>query len=83
MMVGTAVQERFEVLEQNVDPEAYNYAHFRTKHLVRDGKRTLQSGGILPGEIAPDFELPDTSGERLRLSALRGRPVLITFSSYT
>ena len=31
------------------------------------------------GAPAPDFELPDTSGERLRLSDFRGRPVVLVF----
>lgn len=31
------------------------------------------------GQQAPDFTLPSTSGEKLTLSALRGRPVLLAF----
>ncbi|MFZ6029709.1 MAG: TlpA family protein disulfide reductase [Chloroflexota bacterium] len=31
------------------------------------------------GEPAPDFELADLSGERRRLSELRGKPVLLNF----
>lgn len=31
------------------------------------------------GELAPDFELPDASGEKIRLSGLRGRPVVLYF----
>jgi peroxiredoxin len=33
----------------------------------------------LTGLPAPDFELATASGERLRLSSLRGRPVLLNF----
>jgi len=31
------------------------------------------------GALAPDFTLPSTSGEKVTLSALRGKPVLIAF----
>src|ERR687884_126344 len=31
------------------------------------------------GTLAPDFTLPSTSGERVTLSRLRGKPVLIAF----
>lgn len=34
---------------------------------------------ITPGELAPDFELADVTGRRVRLSDLRGKPVLLTF----
>jgi peroxiredoxin len=33
------------------------------------------------GERVPDFELPSTSGETVRLSEYRGRPVLIFFTT--
>jgi AhpC/TSA family len=32
---------------------------------------------ISSGETAPDFELPDQDGEPIRLSSLRGRPVVL------
>jgi peroxiredoxin Q/BCP len=31
------------------------------------------------GKTAPDFELPDADGERVRLSSLKGRPVVVYF----
>ena len=34
---------------------------------------------IQTGEQAPDFELPDHDGNPVRLSALRGRPVVLYF----
>jgi hypothetical protein len=75
--------ERFESLEGKVSAEEYNYEHFRTKHLLADAVATARSRGIRPGEVAPDFELPRVDGGMLRLTALRGRPVLLRFSSFT
>ena len=34
---------------------------------------------ITPGERAPDFELVDVQGNKIRLSDLQGRPVVLTF----
>ena len=61
----------------------YNYEHFRTKHFVADVQQTIRAGGIQPGAEAPDFELPSTDGDRIRLSTLRGRPVVLHFGSVT
>ncbi|WP_129663878.1 peroxiredoxin [Phytoactinopolyspora endophytica] len=36
----------------------------------------------LNGMLAPDFELPDHHGATWRLSALRGRPVVVVFYPY-
>src|SRR3569623_3022834 len=32
-----------------------------------------------PGAMAPDFELPDSTGATVRLRALRGHPVVVYF----
>lgn len=76
---------RFATLERAESLEDYNFQHFRTKHLAQDGRRTVAAEGIAPGELAPDFELPraDDAGATLRLSDLRGRPVLLHFGSFT
>jgi peroxiredoxin len=37
------------------------------------------AGPLAPGTPAPDFELPSGLDERLSLSALRGRPVVLLF----
>ncbi len=34
---------------------------------------------LQPGDEAPDFELPDQDGEPVRLSSLRGSPVVLYF----
>ena len=40
---------------------------------------TPAMGSPHPGEPAPDFELPDRDGSPVRLSSLRGHPVVLTF----
>ena len=35
--------------------------------------------GLDTGKLAPDFEISTPEGQRVRLSDLRGRPVLINF----
>ena len=63
-----------------LDPiDDFNFRHFRIRHMVAE----LLRPGLLPGSQAPDFELSNTDGERIRLSHLRGRPVLLHFVSYT
>ena len=39
----------------------------------------MPSSVIEPGEQAPDFELPDQDGEPVKLSDLRGKPVVVYF----
>jgi peroxiredoxin len=34
---------------------------------------------ITPGELAPDFELKDIEGNSIRLSAFRGKPIVLAF----
>ncbi|CAA9572501.1 MAG: hypothetical protein AVDCRST_MAG19-2937 [uncultured Thermomicrobiales bacterium] len=75
------------MIEQVSRPSAglrdYNYAHFRTKHFVADLARSVRGDGVPPGAEAPDFELPAATGEWVRLSALRGGPVVLHFGSGT
>ena len=78
-----AAEQRFTTLTKKEPLEEYNYEHFRTKHLLLDGRRTIEKWGILPGEMAPDFTLPRADGGSLRLSDLRGKPVLLHFGSFT
>ena len=63
-----------------LDPaDDLNFRHFRARHMVAELLRTGQP----PGGEAPDFELPSTGGHRVRLSGLRGKPVVLHFVSYT
>ncbi len=61
----------------------YNYEHFRPKHLLADLWKTIRGEGLQPGTEAPDFEMETTQGDRVRLSELRGRPVVLRFGSFT
>jgi len=82
-MPNLGAAERFARLDEKLPIDEYNYEHFRTTHLLRDAKRTLTKRGIAPGELAPDFELAHVEGGSLRLSDLRGKPVLLHFGSYS
>lgn len=82
-MVVPDAKRQFATLDKKMSPEDYNFEHFRTKHYLLDGQGTLTGRGIKPGEMAPDFEAPRVDGGTLRLSELRGRPVLLHFGSIT
>ncbi len=49
----------------------------------KDLVHTAQGAGLEPGSEAPDFDLEAIDGTRVRLSDLRGRPVLLHFGSGT
>jgi hypothetical protein len=80
---GQDIAEAFERIPHRQDAWDYNFKHFQAKHLVADARHTLAKSGIAPGELAPDFELPAVDGSPTRLSALRGKPVLVHFGSFT
>lgn len=79
--MSTLVEER--ALGSPEQLREYNYEHFQTKHLLADLGRSMRGEGVQPGQEAPDFELESTEGERVRLSSLRGRPVVLHFGSVT
>ena len=60
-----------------------NYEHYRREHQLADFTRTRLGQGIQPGALAPDFTLQSASGGQVRLSDLRGRPVVLHFGSLT
>ncbi len=82
-MQGTEIEKRFAALEADEKSDNYNFEHFKTKILLRDIERTAKAQGIQPGELAPDFKLPQIGGGSLRLSDLRGRPTILHFGSYS
>ena len=63
----------------SLDAHAYNYEHFRPRHVLAEILGVSRLHGIAPGAPAPDFDLPDSDGRPWRLSAHRGRPVLLHF----
>ena len=42
---------------------------------------TLENSSLQVGMFAPDFELPTLTGEKIRLSQFRGKPVLLSFGA--
>ena len=77
---GNGATGRSARLIEKLDPvEDFNFRHFRMRHMAAELLRT----GMPQGLRAPDFELPSTDGGKLRLSDLRGQPVLLHFVSYT
>lgn len=82
-MQESGVAQQFTELDSRQTSEDYNFQHFGTKILIEDAKKTWEARGISPGEFAPDFELDQVGGGSLRLSDLRGGPVLLHFGSFT
>lgn len=87
-MTEPTLEERFAALPRPLEAEDYNFERFRAEQLLRDARDSLRATGIQPGELAPDFTLPvatpsDAVGGALRLSDLRGQPVLLHFGSFT
>ncbi len=60
----------------------FNYEHFSFALEDEELAHWLDAGPKL-GELAPDFDLPDIKGQRVRLSDLRGHTVVIEFGAYT
>lgn len=69
--------------QQQRDQADYNYEHFRAKNILTEIAWSGEGKGVQPGSEAPEFELESVDGGRVRLSGLRGRPVLLHFGSIT
>ncbi|HEX6939558.1 MAG TPA: hypothetical protein VF158_09105 [Longimicrobiales bacterium] len=82
-MPAPGIAERFARLEGRQSAREYNFERFRAEHLRTDARATLRARGIPPGDVAPDFALWRADGGSLRLSELRGAPVLLRFGSRT
>jgi hypothetical protein len=54
---------RLEAIEKQIGP--------------RDGAKRREAGGLPLGTLAPDFELPDLTGVRRKLSEFREQNVLV------
>ena len=65
----------------NISPEDY----IKVKELANEREKSVPR----VGDVAPDFELEQLTADgkrtdqRVRLSSLRGKPVLLYFGSYT
>ena len=73
-------QTQMAALGENAD--IYNYESFDHGSDAAEIERWLSEGPRI-GDPAPDFDLMDLDGNRVRLSDLRGRPVVLEFGSYT
>lgn len=82
-MQSTEIAERI-AQHPIVEPiDEYNFEHFRTRHIQLDARRGIANQGVMPGELAPGFALPQAGGGSLRLRDLSGQPVLLHFGSFT
>ena len=51
---------------------------------VPNGRPQIRQGNLKAGDMAPDFALEDVAGKQsVRLSSLRGKPVVLVFGSCT
>lgn len=64
-------------LEENSPPEEQAIMERATEALIRSGSAARALG---LGDLAPDFELPGTSGQRIHTATLRERgPLVLSF----
>jgi cytochrome oxidase Cu insertion factor (SCO1/SenC/PrrC family) len=59
-------------------------ASAQDKNTSQDKKRAPQQGSLKVGDVAPDFTIKDVDGkDTMKLSALKGKPVVLIFGSCT
>lgn len=80
-MEQSTVNQVFENKMDRIALEEYNYERFTRESALIDARGTMSGRGIGPGCLAPDFELEDTDGGRVRLSDLKPNPVLLRFGN--
>jgi peroxiredoxin len=76
------ITEQTQLAPPGGSADAYNYDSFDYASEAAELERWLRVGPSV-GQPAPDFELADLDGNSIRLSDLRGRPVVLEFGSYT
>ncbi len=81
MEQSSTVNQVFENKLDRLPAAEYNYERYTREDAMMDMRGTLSARGIGPGCLAPDFELEDTDGGRVKLSALRGKPVILRFGN--
>src|SRR5438067_1205699 len=76
------ITEQTQVALSPESADAYNYRSFDHGSEAAELERWRRDGPAI-GQPAPEFELADLDGNLVRLSDLRGRPVVLEFGSYT
>src|SRR5579859_7529656 len=79
---GAMITEQTQQAARGESADAYNYESFDFGSEAAELERWQREGPRI-GDPAPDFELADLDGNWVRLSDLRGRPVILEFGSYT
>jgi len=75
---ATATFTRFE-LDTDLPPSLFEFAPPANSRRVEELPIPGQTGSFLLNKPAPDFELKTLDGRRVRLSSLRGQPVVLSF----
>jgi pimeloyl-ACP methyl ester carboxylesterase len=76
------ITEQTQVAPSGEGADAYNYPSFDYGSEAAELERWRRDGPAID-QPAPEFELADLDGNLVRLSDLRGRPVVLEFGSYT